>query len=357
MKALLAKGNEIILIGSDDEYASRLEAEGYSQKSVPFNQASINPIKEFKTVFKLRKILRSENVEVILSWTPKGNIYAAMAAVGLQCPLIVNVSGLGRAFIHINWVTLVVQRLLRYSLGRAKIVFFQNADDQKQFIDQRLVGKERCRLLPGSGVDIKHFRSEKPILATGDRINVLMISRLLWSKGVSEYVHAARILKEKDSSWDFNLLGAFDDSDKSGVSIPQLESWVSEGVINYIGTTDDVRDAIELADCVVLPSYREGLPRAMLEAAAMSRPILTTDVPGCRDCVDEGMNGFLFKPKDVMDLVRALNNFKALEHGARVEMGLAGRRKVITEFDERIVIDSYMQAIAELRNDSCDYRS
>jgi glycosyltransferase involved in cell wall biosynthesis len=292
----------------------------------------------------LKRILQEEEVDVVLSWTPKGNIYAAIALMGRKKPLIANVSGLGRAFIHRNWVTVVVRRLLKFALGKACVVFFQNMDDRRQFVAQGLVDEQRSQLLPGSGVDLTRFRPRHP-RPLDNRLRVLMVSRLLWSKGIKEYIDAARTLRRDDPGWHFQVLGAPDESGSSGVPPGELQNWMSEGVIDYLGTTDDVRDLIAAADCVVLPSYREGLPRSMLEAAAMARPILTTDAPGCRDCVDDGINGFLFRPQDAKDLVGALKRFKSLDVEARMAMGEAGRRKVETQFDERIVIERYLTAI------------
>jgi glycosyltransferase involved in cell wall biosynthesis len=347
MSTLASSGHQVIAIGSTDGYAQKLESEGFSQRTVPFNQAGVNPLRELQTVRALEHLLDEEDIDVVLSWTPKGNIYAALALMRNKKPLIANVSGLGRAFIHRTWVTLVVRHLLKFALGRASFVFFQNADDRQQFTEQGLVEKRRSLLLPGSGVDLNHF-SPLPPRALDNRLQVLMVSRLLWSKGIIEFIEAARTLRGNDSNWRFQVLGAPDESGSSGVPPSMLQSWVSEGVIEYLGTTDDVRGFIAAADCIVLPSYREGLPRSMLEGAAMARPILTTDAPGCRDCVDNGVNGFLFRPQDTQDLISALKKFKCLDNQARIAMGEAGRRKVETQFDERIVIDRYLSAINRL---------
>lgn len=347
ISALKAAGHEVVAIGSPDGYDCRLEIEGFSQRTVPFNQVGVNPVREFQTVRALRHLLIEENVDVVLSWTPKGNIYAALATIGKRRPLIANVSGLGRAFVHRNWVTMVVRKLLKFTLSRAHVIFFQNGDDFRQFVAQGLVDQRRSQLLPGSGVDITRF-SPRPPRVQDNQFRVLMVSRLLWSKGVGEYVDAARLLRQSDPSWRFQILGAPDESGVTGVSFNQLQDWISEGLIDYLGTTDDVRDSIASADCIVLPSYREGLPRSMLEAAAMARPILTTDAPGCRDCVEEGINGYLFRPKDSKDLVRALRKIKSLDLAERITMGKSGRRKVEEQFDERIVIDRYLQAINSL---------
>ena len=347
MSELTAAGHDVIAIGSRDKYALQLNAEGFFLKTISFNQVSINPLREILTVFELRRTLKEEGVDIILSWTPKGNVYSALALIGLGKQLVLNISGLGRAFLNKGALMLVVLLLLKFALARASIVYFQNPDDRRLFLSKRLVDEARSLLLPGSGVDLTYFQPRPPRVADG-HMNILMVSRLLWSKGLREFIDAARFLKNQDPSWNFQLIGALDDSDSSGVLQREIQSWISEGVIHYLGASDDVRDALTYADCVVLPSYREGLPRSMLEAAAMSRPILTTDVPGCRECVDEGVNGYLFKVKDTGDLVRALLTFKQLDPCSRIAMGAAGRRKVEREFDEKIVIKSYLTVIAKL---------
>lgn len=348
MSALKAAGYQVIAIGSPDGFEDLLDREGFSQRTVNFNQVGVNPLKEARTALALRSLLHEEGIDLVLSWTPKGNIYAALALLGQHKPLIANVSGLGRAFIHKSWVTLVVKRLLKLALSRASIVFFQNSDDCRQFAAHGLVDESRAKLLPGSGVDTLHFQPRDPRAPDGN-LRVLMISRLLWSKGIQEYVDAARVLIKDDPSWQFQVLGALDKSENSGVTQEQLQRWLSEGAVDYLGTSNDVREAIAAADCVVLPSYREGLPRSLLEASAMARPVLTTDVPGCRDCVDEGVNGFLFDVQSSDDLVRALREFKQLTISQRLQMGQAGRQKMETHFDERIVIHSYLTVIQALQ--------
>ena len=349
MVSLKSNGHQVLSVGSADKYALKLKAEGFSHSVVPFNQAGTNLFVEFRTVLILKKILSEASADVVLSWTPKGNIYAALATTGTEIHIIANVSGLGRAFVHRTWITFVVRRLLRAALSRASIVFFQNLDDYHQFAAEHIVDERKSHLLPGSGVDLNRF-TPAPVLRKGvnDGLCILMIGRLLWSKGVREFVDAARILLIENSSWRFQILGAPDESDNSGVPPQLLDSWVSEGVIEYLGETEDVRPFIASSDCVVLPSYREGLPRSMLEAAAMSRPILTTDVPGCRDCVEDRITGFLFLPKDVISLVEALNRFKNLDTASRFAMGAAGRRKMELQFDERLVISRYVAAIESL---------
>lgn len=347
IRALQEEGHQVLSLGDAGEYGDKLRNEGFAHKEVGFTQAGTSPLREWRTVQRIRREFRAFDADVALSWTPKGNSYAALAARGLQVKRIANVSGLGRAFIHKTWVTRVARVLLKFALGGASTVFFQNRDDRELLVQTGIAPGARARLLPGSGVDLTRF-AVTPLRPDDGTRRVLMVSRLLWSKGAAEFAAAAQTLRREDEAWRFQLLGAFDDSPSSGVPRTTLQQWVDDGRLEYLGTTDDVRLAIAASDCVVLPSYREGLPRTMLEAAAMARPILTTDAPGCRDCVREDRNGFLFAPRDADSLANALRRFASLTTEQRAAMGQAGRKLVEESFDERIVIEAYRQAIRDI---------
>jgi glycosyltransferase involved in cell wall biosynthesis len=168
---------------------------------------------------------------------------------------------------------------------------------------------------------------------------------MLWHKGLGEYVEAARILKRRSINAEFCLLGFLDVQNPAAISRKQMEDWVAEGAVRYLGVSDNVQEEIALADCVVLPSYREGTPRTLLEAAAMARPIVTTDTVGCRDVVVNGVNGYLCKPNDASDLAEKMERITRMSHAERALMGLRGREKVEREFDEQIVIRKYLEAI------------
>lgn len=348
MATLQADGHQVVAVGGADNYAEKLRDEGFHCITVPFTSSGLSPLRELHTVVALRRVLRGARVEVALTYTPKGTVYTAFALAGSTVPTIANISGLGRAFVRGGWLAALVRWLYRLTLHRARWVFFQNDDDRQAFLRHRLVAPARTRRVPGSGVDLQRFQAQ-PARAPDGSLRLLMVARLLWAKGVREYVEAARHLRSQGGNWHFALLGAPDSSPDSGVPAAQLAQWVSEGCIEYLGTTDDVRPHIQAADCVVLPSYYpEGVPRSLLEAAAMARPVITTDTPGCRDCVDHGVTGWLCRPRDEDDLVSALRTFASLNDDARHRMGVAGRRKMEREFDETIVIEQYRLALATL---------
>jgi glycosyltransferase involved in cell wall biosynthesis len=236
--------------------------------------------------------------------------------------------------------------LYRLALSRSIKVFFQNDDDRQMFVSGGLVGQAVTDRLPGSGIDLDKFA---PVPLPGQSpIRFLLIARMLWDKGVGEFVEAARLLKRRGTNADFCLLGFLDVQNPAAISREQMDAWVKEGVIRYFGVSDDVRTEIAAADCVVLPSYREGTPRTLLEAAAMGRPIITTDAVGCREVVDDGVNGYLCRIKEAVDLAEKMALMEALSPTERAVMGRRGREKVEREFDEQIVIDKYLAAIREI---------
>ena len=209
--------------------------------------------------------------------------------------MINTITGLGTAFLKDDLRQKLVRMLYRISQRSAFRIFFQNAEDQRMFVEAGLVPTGRDVYIPGSGVDLQRF-DFKPLPARSS-LRFLLIARLLRDKGVVEYVEAARMLKRKFPEAEFQLLGFLDADNHSAVSRADVEQWVAEGVVNYLGKTDNVVPFMEAADCVVLPSYREGLPKTLIEAAAVGRPLVATDVVGCRDVVKDGFNGFLCEAK------------------------------------------------------------
>jgi len=237
-----------------------------------------------------------------------------------------------------------VTGLYRVAFRRA-VVFFENADDRQLFVDRKIIRVEQTRVVPGSGIDLDQF--ELAHLPSGGVI-FLLIARLIGDKGVREFVDAARKLRSRISHSRFQLLGGIDEGNRTSIQKPELDAWVEEGVIEYLGETNDVRPFIANASAVVLPSYREGLPRSLLEGAAMGRPLVATDVPGCRDVIDEGVNGFLCESRDPASLANAMDSLASLPEGRRASMGAASRRKVQEQFSEALVVRAYLDVLASL---------
>ncbi len=349
INALIQKGYEIIIIAPNDSYSKELYKLKSTHIPIPIDSKSISPIKDLILLFRYWKILRREKPIAFLSYTIKPNIYGSIAAHILKIPTINNISGLGTTFIHKNLVTHIVKILYRIALYRSHKVFFQNKDDKSIFITSNIVAKNNISLLPGSGVDLKYFYPNKKTPQPHKKsICFLLIARLIWDKGIGEYVEAARIVRQNYPDAKFQILGFINNKNKTAIDPKKLKKWIDEGLIDYLGGSDDVRPYITNSDCVVLPSYREGTPRTLLEAAAMGKPLIATDVPGCREVIDAGKNGFLCRARDAKDLAINMINFINLDKSKQIAMGLESRKKVECEFDEKIVIDKYLETLQEL---------
>lgn len=348
MRALQAAGHTVVAVAPDDAYAQRIRDAGIAFETVPISGGGTHPVRELQSVLRLGSAFRRHRVDLVLSYTPKGNLYSAMASIVLRIPFVPNVSGLGRAFIRKSFVTQVAKALYRLTFGRAHRVFFQNLDDMAVFVESGLVKAGQTERLPGSGVDLSRFVAAAAPAREVQAPVFLLVARMLWDKGVGEYVEAARSIRKLHPDARFQLLGFLDVANPSAISRAQMDAWVAEGVVEYLGPTDDVRPFLMQADCVVLPSYREGVPRTLLEAAAVGRPIITTDAPGCRDTVMDGQTGFLCRPADAQDLARKIVQFIALPSEQRQAMGRRGREFVEQNFDEQFVIRRYLQVVQEV---------
>lgn len=344
IKALVAYGYEVVAIAPSDDYVSQLKSLGCQFIHLPIDNKGTHPVRDLLLLLRFFILMRTERPSVFLGYTVKPNVYGSIAAHCLSIPVINNVAGLGTVFIKDGWLNRFVRSLYRIALARSVKVFFQNDDDQQLFISDGLVSGAVADRLPGSGVDLDKFKPTP--LPARPVMRFLLIARMLWEKGVGEYVEAARLLKQRGVEAECCLLGFLDVQNHSSISRKQMDEWVAEGAVRYLGVSDNVEGEISQADCIVLPSfYREGTPRALLEAASMARPIVTTDSVGCRDVVDDGVNGLLCKAKDASDLADKLEKIVSMSPVEREIMGSRGRLKVEREFDEQIVINKYLEAI------------
>lgn len=344
VRALLDDGHRVTVLAPPDDSVGDLQRLGCRFLPLEMSAKGLNPLEGLKLHRRFRQVFREEAPDVVLSYTIKNNIFAAMAARAVGVPFIPNVTGLGTAFLSGGLLQTVAEGLYRRAFAELPVVFFQNEDDRGLFIDRRLVQRHQARLLPGSGIDLDHF-TPAPYPSDETAPVFLMISRLLRDKGVVEFVEAARQVKAKLPEARFQLLGAVAAENRSAIDAVTLQGWVDEGLVEYLGTTDDVRPHIARASCVVLPSYREGAPRTLIEAAAMARPTITTDVPGCRSVIEAEVTGFLCAPKDATSLAESCARFMSLSREARSSMGLAGRRRMEQEYDQGIIVEQYRGAI------------
>lgn len=348
MLALQTAGHTVVAVAPVDQYADRISSAGVKFINVPISGGGTNPLVELKSVLAIRRLLKVERMDLVFSYTPKGNLYSSLACIALKTPFVPNVSGLGRAFIRRSVITFIAQTMYRLTFRRAHRVFFQNLDDMSVFINGGLVSAALAERLPGSGVDLNRFAPTAMVVRPPDAPVFLLVARMLWDKGVGEYIEAARQVRARYPLARFQLLGFLDVANPSAISRAQMDAWVAEGVVEYFPPTDDVRPFITCADCVVLPSYREGVPRSLLEAAAMARPVITTDAPGCRDTVVDGKTGYLCSLADANDLAEKMLRIIALAPGERAEMGLQGRALVARVFDETRVLARYLTVVDAL---------
>lgn len=349
IRALVAQGYEVVTVAPPDEYSGRLASLGCRYVPLPMDNKGTHPGRDLLLMWRFLGLLSKERPDVYLGYTVKPNVYGSLAAHILGIPVFNNIAGLGTVFIKDSWLARLVRGLYRLALARSRKVFFQNEDDRHIFISGGLVCAEITDRLPGSGIDLERF-CPTTLPDSSGRIRFLLVARLLWDKGVGEYVEAARQVRQRHPQAEFCLLGFLDVQNPAAISREQMDEWVAEGVVNYLGVSDDVRPYLAAADCVVLPSYREGTPRTLLEAAAMARPIVTTDAVGCREVVEDGVNGYLARVRDAGDLAEKMERMLLLSPAERAVMGMRGREKMEREFDERIVIDRYLSAISGLEN-------
>jgi len=344
INSLMEKGNQVITIAPKDKYTYHLMEMGCRHIPVKMDSRGANPIKDFLLILELYWIYKKIRPDVILHYTIKPNIYGTIAASLLGIPVINNVCGLGTIFLKDNLVSRVAITLYRIAFRFPKKIFFQNEDDQNLFLGKRIVSKKTCDLLPGSGINVHDFTPG--ISGTKNKqFTFLLISRLIYDKGILEYIEAIDALKKEGIDAHFQLLGQIDEQHKRGIPRHVIQQWIEKNQVEYLGTTEDVRSYIEKADCVVLPSYREGTPKTLLEAASMEKPIVATNVPGCNNIVKDGKNGYLCKLKDSSDLAHKMKLMHSLDPKSRSDMGAYSRAFVKQNFDEGIVIEKYISAI------------
>lgn len=350
VRTLIEKGYEVHTIAPVDPYTAQLEQAGCHHHPVRMDSRGINPIKDVALILELRSIYKRLRPDIILHYTIKPNIYGSIAAASLGIPTVNNVCGLGTVFLRKSLWSRIAIQLYRWSFRFPKKIFFQNPDDRDLFVGKRLVSPTTADLLPGSGIDLRRFTPEP--FSRNPKFTFLLISRLITDKGILEYVEAVRRLRAEGIEARFQLLGAKDPEHRRGISVETIQEWIDDQTIEYLGTTEDVRPFIHSADCVVLPSYREGTPHTLLEAASCGKPIVATDVPGCHQVVEHNHNGMLCKLRDAGDLADKMRTMSRLDNQSLRLFGENGRRKMESQFDESVVIAKYLDVISGHRKAS-----
>lgn len=341
--ALSAAGYRVVIAvpDADKKWA---DVHGLETASISIDRSGMNPLRDAFLFGKYVRLMGRLRPAAFLGFTVKPNVYGSLAAHWHGAPALPNVSGLGTAFINPGPLSTLVGGLYRLAFRKCRIVFFQNAEDRELFVDRKIVRLGQTRLLPGSGVDLDRFSPAEPSTET----RFLYVGRLLGDKGVRDFVEAARLLRPRHGNWKFQLLGSLDEDNRSSITRQELEQWLAEGCIEHLAQVEDVRPHIAASSAVVLPSYREGLPRSLLEAAAMARPLIGTNVPGIRQLIIPGTNGLLCAVRDPLDLASAMEKIGNMPANERRAMGHNARAMVEREFGEAEIFRAYLEALEEL---------
>lgn len=346
-------GHRLILVSPDGEYGGKLTEMGFDWRPLPMNRRSLNPLSEARLVLHLAGLLRREKADIVHGFTIKPAVYGAIAGKLAGVRGRVNaVAGMGYVFISdelkARVLRPVVRTLARFAFdGRDARLIVQNPDDHAAFVHTGLVRDERVRIIPGSGVDCSRFQISSRARADGEPLRVVLAARMLWDKGLAEFIEAARSLRAEGRNIHFVLAGDPDPGNPASVAASDLEDWVSEGLVEWLGHVSDMPALLGSADVVVLPSYREGLPKTLIEAAACALPLVTTDVPGCREVVRHDEDGLLAPVREWKPLAEAIARLDD-DPALRRRLGLAAREKALAQFDERIVIDRTIAVYEEL---------
>jgi UDP-GlcNAc:undecaprenyl-phosphate/decaprenyl-phosphate GlcNAc-1-phosphate transferase len=349
IKALQDQGIRVVVFASPDEYVPRLLDLGCHYCELPSHSSRFSPIKDLRALRRYLKLLKQHQPAVLLTFTPKANIYGALAARMRTIPTIANFPHLGDSLASQNWLTPMVSRIYRVALRHPIKVFFQNKDDQSIFLNMGFVREHQVDLLPSAAVNIVKF-SPPQSNQSSRPFTFMLAARLLWDRGIAEFVEAASIIKKLRPELKFQLVGLVETDNPSAIPASRINAWESEGIIEYLGATNNVPAQLANADCFVLPSYQKDAHQPLLEAASMALPIITSDATNCRRTIDDGVSGYVCKAKDVDSLIDCMLKMLALPEEERHKMGTAGRNKMKRLFNEQIVFDAYIEAIEAVRN-------
>jgi glycosyltransferase involved in cell wall biosynthesis len=351
LRAMRAEGHVVAAaapgINGDGRTATQLEEMGIACHDIPLNRTGMNPLADLRLLASLARLMRRERPDVVFAYTIKAVIFGLIAASIARVPRrFALITGVGYVFTGTatgkrRLARILSQSLYRLSLRHADKLIFQNPDDLDLFRRLALFpSRVPAIVVNGSGIDVEQFR---PAPAQSGPLRFLLIARLLSAKGIREYAAAAAMVREKWPNVEFHLVGGFD-SNPDAIPPPEVEAWQRDGTLIWHGEVDDVRPLIANAHVYVLPSYREGTPRSVLEAMAMGRPIITTDAPGCRETVVDGVNGFLVPPCTVEPIARAMERF-VTEPGLVEQMGAQSLALAKSKYDVRLVNDRMLRAM------------
>ena len=339
IKAIIDRGYLLYISVPDteDDRVNYFKSIGCKIVKTDFNRRGMNPIADINLMLTYCRLLKKIHPKVVLSYTIKPNVYGGIACRLIGVPQIANVTGLGDAVENGGWLQKLTVFLYKIGVSKAIRVFFQN-NSNRDFCLRFGIADENSVVLPGSGVNLE-YHSYQTYPSDGI-IRFLFISRLLKDKGTDEFLEMAEAIKDKKTNTEFQILGWIEEKYKK-----RINDLVERGIVKYLGTASDVRKYIADVHCTIMPSYHEGMSNVNLESAANGRPVITTNVPGCRETVDDGLTGFLVKAKDAKSLITGVERFLNLTYEKKKQMGIEARKKIEREFDRRVVIDAYLKEI------------
>lgn len=341
IQRLLRDGYEVYVSLPYDEKVDVMISWGCKFVETNVDRRGTNPATDLKLVGHYVKILKDIKPDVVLTYTIKPNLYGGIACRMLNVPCINNITGLGSGFSGNPALKFLLTNLYKVGLKKSKCVFFQNTEDMNTLLDNKIV-KGSYELIPGSGVNLKEYEFVE--FPAEDNLNFIFIGRIMKDKGIDQYLEAAKEVKTKYPMVNFNVIGFIEKSQAHYNDL--INQYDNEGYINYLGYQSDVRPFIQEASCLIQPSHGgEGLSNVLLETAATGRALIASDIAGCRETIDEGVNGYTFKEKSSESLVNKIEKFISLSYIEKTDMGKKSRKKIENEFDRRIVIESYLKQI------------
>jgi glycosyltransferase involved in cell wall biosynthesis len=338
IQRLIDENYKVYVVLPYGEKVELLKEMGCEFIDLPLDRRGMNPVTDLKLLMNYHKIIKQIKPDAVLSYTVKPNIYGGIVCRFLDIPFFPNVTGLGSAVENDSFIQKILLQMYRFAYKKASCIFFQN-DDNQQFFQKKKVAIKNSRTIPGSGVNTKYF-SLIPY-PSDETIEFVFISRIMKEKGIDQYLEAAEFIKRKYPNTKFHVLGFCEENYEQ-----RLQELQKMGIIHYHGMQNDVREFHKISHCTIHPTYYpEGMSNVLLESAASGRPVITTNRSGCREIVEEEINGYIVEQQNSKDLIEKIEAFLALNYEQKIEMGLAGRKKVENEFDRGIVVKAYFEEI------------
>ena len=334
---MVSDGHEVIALTPCEERTEQLKETGIKLIDIPVDRRGMNPVHDLSLFNTYKKIIKAEKPDLVVTYTIKPNIYGGAVCRLKKIPYAVNITGLGTAFQGQGMLRKMVTAMYKFSLKKAKAVFFENAGNMQIFLDDNIIRESQAVLLNGAGVNLDRF-NVLPYPEDSERTRFLFIGRIMTEKGVNELFEVMRKLKSDGYECSLDILGGYDENYEQKIKEAETEGW-----LKYHGYQSDVRPFIENCHCFVLPSYHEGMANTNLECASSGRPVITSNIPGCKEAVIEGVSGLLCEPKNVESLYAAMKQMAEMSVAERRVMGFAGRKHMEDVFDKKKVVEKTMQ--------------